>query len=183
MGALNSVGPACDIKSLDAYLNRDEMLDQEHDANDELDVDNIDEGLGIRSQPNKGSEIVAALERSNLYHHVGDGAGTSGNTSFGTASPFTEKDRDMLNIHQTLMDQLHSNKRPSINCCTDVGEESMRYNPQRCAHVDPKLSLEQLTAEMNIVNVPSREDAVCSPADELENIIDEWGLCDNPDQE
>jgi ATP-dependent DNA helicase PIF1 len=163
-------------------LNHDVALDEpvDDDVSDPeamVDEHTLPVPLGCEN------ELMAQIERCGLYSLRNRNSVTDNNTDSGRATLFQEDDRATLNMHSSLMSRLRSNKRPATRIASTQQEEESRYGARRRTGEQPALTMEQLEDEIEIVNVPWRNDMKSSPAEELENIIFEWGLKENPEQE
>jgi hypothetical protein len=179
MAGLDLAGPACDIASLGVSLNNNIALDEI--ISDEVsDVGAADDDPVHVVPVTQENSLMSEVERSGLYHPREQLSPTNDNPPLGHVSLVEDGDKAMLNMQSSLMSRLKSNKRPSRSSDT---QDNTRYNARRRTSVEPELTYEQLAEEVDIVNVPWRGDVVNSPAEELENIISEWGLKENTEQE
>lgn len=182
MGGLDMSGPECDMSTLGVSLNHDVFLD-EHVDDSIYDPDVIDEDPAEPVPRAHENELIGEVERSGLYRLQNKDPVSDSNKVFGQATCVQEGDRAILNMHSSLMGRLHANKRPSAASSGTQQEGNSRYSSRRRKSVEPALTIQQLEKDVEIINVPWRSDVSTSPAEELENIIREWGLKDNPEQE
>jgi hypothetical protein len=167
-----------DLDSLDTAALNNVCLDQSDKQDD--DYDNPYENAEVVSlSPSQSDELVGLLSRTGVFNAQ---QGITNETApiIGTASQVSDHEKDIMKMQKTLMDQLKKDKRPAP---TDIDTSNSSYCPFKKRQYEPSTSLSELEARTEFVTVGSRDTAQFQPEDALEDIITEFGMQDNPEQQ
>ena len=165
-----------DMDSLDTAATNDFRLDRS-DGHDEAWDDGYENAEIATSSNGRADELVGLLNQTGLFecqkeHKI--------DKPYGSASTVTEHEKTVMAMQKTLMDEMKKDKRPAVD--TESSKES-KHQSKRRKESFPSVTLTELEDTAEFVNVVSRSEAPFTPHQALEDIIDEFQIRDNLEQQ